>query len=137
MQHDLTFAEVCADWPGWTPSALSGFEWWTLMAPKKRQHRPIPRFHDKVFSPPHLCIWNMKFDAFKLLCNSPDAISIGVRSSQVTPRGQIRIERGPHWTQLAHLGYPSILANLLTRQWRPTKFGLGRSRKFHRRHQLA
>ncbi|KAJ4019614.1 hypothetical protein NW766_003356 [Fusarium irregulare] len=95
MQHDLTFAEVCSDWPGWTPSALSGFEWWTLMAPKKRQHRPIPRFHDKVFSPPHLCIWNIKFDAFKLLCNSPDAISIGVTAPQVTPRGQSRIERFP------------------------------------------
>ncbi|KAH7183532.1 uncharacterized protein B0J16DRAFT_165016 [Fusarium flagelliforme] len=95
MQQDDTFAEVCSDWPGWTPSALSGFEWWTLMAPKKRQHRPIPRYHDKVFSPPHLCIWNTKFDAFKLLCNSPDAISIETNAPTVTPRGQTGIEQLP------------------------------------------
>ncbi|KAJ4138692.1 hypothetical protein NW768_002549 [Fusarium equiseti] len=95
MEQDLTFAEVCSEWPGWNPQALSGFEWWTLMAPKKRQHRPIPRYHDEVFSPPHLCIRNIEFDAFKLLCTSLDAISIGASPSQLTPRGQSHIEQLP------------------------------------------
>lgn len=75
------------------------------MAPKKRQHRPIPRYLDKVYSPPRLCSWNIKFDAFKLLCNSPDAISIGSNTSPVTPRGRTSIEQLPAELLVAIFAY--------------------------------
>ncbi|XEV07473.1 hypothetical protein FSHL1_012760 [Fusarium sambucinum] len=98
MAHRQPTESVYPQTSGCTTQDLGAGEWFTLVASEKRGRSTMPYFraHSSRMNPPDSIFKFRSFDAFKLLCNSLEAIKMEPLSVPLdTPRGRSRLERLP------------------------------------------
>ncbi|GKU22178.1 hypothetical protein FLAG1_09389 [Fusarium langsethiae] len=81
-----------------TPQDLEAGEWWALFPLQKANRSPMLSFRalSSRMNPSHFCQEFRSFDAFRLLCKSPEGINIEpLTVPPETPQGQNRLERLP------------------------------------------